>query len=113
MNECYGIPADQVAQMCRVNVATARRWKRGATRIPEAAKMILTRDLGGFDPAFSGWKLRDGQLFSPEGWAASPGEILALPLMRAQIAAYQSAQRQVQAMDEQPLPGVALSMIRA
>jgi hypothetical protein len=73
--------------------------------------MILTRDLGVFDPAFSGWKLRDGQLFSPEGWPASRGEILALPLMRAQIAAYQSAQRQVQAMDEQPLPGAAPAIV--
>jgi hypothetical protein len=109
MNECYGIPAELIARLCKVDVATARRWKRGATRPPETAKMILSADLGVFDPAFTGWKLRDGQLISPEGWSASPGDILALPLMRAQIASYQADQRRnrVLAMDEQPEPGAA------
>jgi hypothetical protein len=34
--------------------------------------MILTGDLGAFDPAFRGWKLREGKLISPEGWEATP-----------------------------------------
>jgi hypothetical protein len=104
MNECYGIPAEVIARLCRVNVATARRWKRGATRIPEAAKMILTGDLGAFDPAFRGWKMRDGKLISPEGWEATVGEILSLPLLRAQISAYQAKERLTRGMEEQPMP---------
>jgi hypothetical protein len=43
MNECYGIPADVIARLCRVDVATARRWKGGVTRIPETAKMMTHR----------------------------------------------------------------------
>jgi len=108
MNECcYGIPAEVIARLCRVDVATARRWKRGATRIPEAAKMILTGDLGAFDPAFRGWKMRDGKLISPEGWEATAGDVLSIPLLRAQISAYQAKQRMTEAIEEQPLPGTA------
>ncbi len=35
--------------------------------------MILTGDLGAFDPAFRGWKVRDGKLISPGDWEASAG----------------------------------------
>ena len=103
----YGMPAHEIARICRVDVATARRWKRGATTPPAAALMILRADLGCLDPAFQGWRLRDGQLVSPEGWTASPGEVLSIPLMRAQIASYQAEQRRVQGMEEQPEPGTA------
>jgi hypothetical protein len=75
MSECYGIPAEVIARLCKVNVATARRWKRGATRMPEAAKMILSADLSAFSPAFAGWTLRGGKLVSPEGWEATPGDM--------------------------------------
>ena len=83
----YGMPACEIARICRVDPKTARGWKRGDHRPPPAALMILRGDLGEFDPAWSGWRLRDGQLLSPEGWPASPGEVLSIPLMRAQIAA--------------------------
>jgi hypothetical protein len=71
--------------------------------------MILEADLGAFDPAWGGWTLRAGQLMSPEGWGATPGEILSIPLMRLQIAGYQLDQRiakaELDALEEQPLPG--------
>lgn len=109
---CYGLPADEIARRCRVDVATARRWKRGVRCPPRTALMILLEDLGCFDPAWKGWRIRDGQLISPEGWAASPGEILALPLMRAQIISYQRDQRiakaELDALEAQPEPGAAL-----
>jgi hypothetical protein len=77
--------------------------------------MILLEDLGCFDPAWKGWRIRDGQLISPEGWAATPGEILALPLMRAQIASYQRDQRiakaAVDALEEQPEPGAVPKLL--
>lgn len=74
--------------------------------------MILERDLGCFDPAWHGWLLRDGKLISPEGWEVTTGDVLSLPLLRAQIATYQAKERQILAMDEQPEPG-ALPAIRA
>ena len=67
--------------------------------------MILIADLGAFSPAFAGWTLRAGNLVSPEGWLATPGDILSIPLLRSQVAAYQARERVVKGMDEQPLPG--------
>jgi Phage protein len=74
--------------------------------------MILGNDLGCFDPAWRGWILRGGQLISPEGWEARPGDVLTLPLLRAQIATYQAKERAALAMDAQPEPG-ELPAIRA
>jgi Phage protein len=105
MNDaCYGIPAEEIAQRCRVDVRTARRWKVGERRMPKTAAMILSGDLGCFDSAWTGWKLHDGKLISPEGIEASPGDVVALPFMCAQIAAYQAEQRRVQGLEEQPDP---------
>ena len=111
MNELYGIPAETIALLCKVSITTARRWKKGRRRMPETARMILAGDLGCFDPAWRGWAFRDGKLISPEGWKASPGDVLSIPLMRAQISAYQARERQVLAMDEQPLPGTVPAVV--
>jgi hypothetical protein len=100
--ELYGIPAETIALLCKVCITTARRWKRGRRRMPETARMILAGDLGCFDPAWHGW--RDGKQVSPEGWELSPGDVLSISLLRAQIAAYQAKERQFQAIEEQPLP---------
>jgi hypothetical protein len=45
------------------------------------------------------------------GLGATPGEIMALPLMRLQITSYQRDQQIIQAMDEQPLPGAAAAVV--
>ncbi len=111
MNELYGIPAETIARVCNVCITTARRWKRGKSQMPETARMILAADLACFDPAFRGWSIRDGKLISPEGWEATAGDILTIPLMRAQISAYQAKERQVLAMDEQPLPGTVPAIV--
>jgi Phage protein len=107
MNEpdLYGIPVETIALLCKVHIRTARRWKNGERKMPETARMILAGDLGAFDPAWRGWAFRDGKLISPEGWEVSPGDVLSLQLMRAQISAYQAKERQIAALEEQPLPG--------
>ena len=74
--------------------------------------MILAGDLGCFDPAWRGWILRTGKLVSREGWEVTPGDVLSLPLMRAQIAGYQAKERRGLAMDAQPEAG-ALPAVRA
>jgi hypothetical protein len=106
--ELYGIPATEIARICRVDLATARRWKRGATFPPATSLMVPSGDLGVFDPAWSGWIIRRGKLISPEGWEVTTGEVMATPLMRMQIMAYQREQRiaraQLEALDEQPSP---------
>jgi Phage protein len=78
--------------------------------------MILAEDLGCFDPAWKGWRIRDGQLISPEGWAVSPSDVLALPLMRLQINSYQREQRiakaELEALEEQPQPETWVASVK-
>ena len=112
MNELlYGMPIETIMLTCKVSRRTAKRWKAGERPVPPTAAMILAGDLGVFDPAWRGWTFRDGKLISPEGWVASPGDVLSIPLMRAQITAYQAKERQVQNMEEQPLPGSFPAML--
>lgn len=67
--------------------------------------MVIFGDAGGLDPSFRGWKIEHGEMISPEGWRFSPGEIMSMPLLRQQLAAYQAAERQADALPEQPAPG--------
>lgn len=103
----YGRNINEIAAICGVDLTTARRWKRGARRPPKSAILLISGDLGIFDPAWRGWIVRRGQLISPEGWEITTGEVLAVPLMRLQIAAYQRdlrAQQAALSSQEQPLP---------
>jgi transcriptional regulator with XRE-family HTH domain len=112
MDPLYGRNTTEIARVCGVTVKTAQRWKSGATNPPRTSLMILTSDLGCFDPAFAGWTIRRGKLISPEGWEATAQDVLSLPLLRARIATYQAEERRALAMEEQPAPG-AVPMIRA
>jgi hypothetical protein len=56
---------------------------------------------------FRGWKMRDYKLISPEGWEATPGDVLSIPLLRAQVSADQTKQRMIEAIEEQPLSAIA------
>jgi hypothetical protein len=71
---------------------------------------LILGDLSAFDPEWRGWIARKGQLISPEGWEISVHEVLAVPLMRQQIAAYQAeiraARERLLLMQEQPAPEV-------
>lgn len=102
----YGIPAETIAERCGVDVSTARRWKSGATRIPRTAELVLEADLGAFAPTWRGWHIEGDELVSPEGWRIKCGEVLAVPLMRQQIATYQAELRKEQEteFEDQPLP---------
>lgn len=105
IDECFNFSEEEIARLCGVSVATARRWRRGVTQPSQSARMILAADLGCFDPAWRGWTIRRGKLISREGWEATPGEVLAIPLMHGKISAYQAWARAVHAIDEQPPPG--------
>jgi hypothetical protein len=107
--ELYGIPISELARICHVSIKTATRWKSGTTCPPKSA-LLLLGDLSAFDPEWRGWIARAGKLISPEGWEITVGDVLALPLMRQQLAAYQSELRRIHErvllMQEQPLPDV-------
>jgi hypothetical protein len=105
-NPLYGISIKEIARICQVDLTTARRWKRGARCPPKSALLLILGDLGAFGNEWRGWIIREDKLISPEGWEIKAGEVLAVPLMRQQIAVYQSELRQIAArvlmMQEQP-----------
>jgi hypothetical protein len=74
------------------------------------ALLLIARDLGCFDAEWRGWRVRKGVLYSPEGWEITVGDVLALPLMRQQLAAYKTEHKRLQAelltTREQPVPEV-------
>lgn len=113
LTAAYGIRSDEVARRCGVDIATARRWKSGVSRIPATASAILARDLAAFDPAWRGWTVRAGKIISPEGWAYSPGEVLSLTFLRSQVANLEALRRANNALVEQPRPGSIAPDIRA
>jgi hypothetical protein len=106
----YGWPVKEIARVCEVDLTTARRWKRGARCPPNSALMLLSGDLGFLDPAWAGWRVVRGALYSPEGWRATPGDVLAIQLTQAQLSAYRHETLQLRAtlaeleFEEQPLP---------
>jgi hypothetical protein len=102
--ELYGININEVARICHVSIKTATRWKNGTTCPPMSARLLLCGDLSCLDPAWAGWVARKGVLISPEGWEIKVNDVLAVPLLRAQIEAYKTAERQILALPQQPLP---------
>ena len=76
---------------------------------------MLAGDLGSFDPVWKGWTIRQGKLYSPEGFAVTPGDVRALEIQWAQIKAYRREVMILRAdlddlnnrapwLDEQPAP---------
>lgn len=107
-NPFYGITIKEIARVCHVDLTTARRWKRGARCPPKMALLLIAADLVAFDPEWRGWRARGGKLISPEGWEATVHEVLAIPLLRQQLAAYASELKRTKAelllTYEQPVP---------
>lgn len=111
------ISIKQIVEICKVDVTTARRWKRGATCPPQHVLQYLHarthQDLGFIDPEWRGWVLRSGKLISPEGWEMSMSDVLASRLHEAQLAAWrlevtkmraQLAEAERQGYEDQPTP---------
>lgn len=104
--------AKEIAAICKVDLATARRWKRRATCPPETALMILAGDLGCFGPNWRNWVIRGDDIISPDGWTISRNDALIVPLMHGQISALRHELAKALAqikdaevhMDEQPNP---------
>lgn len=108
--ELYGIPINEIARLCHVSIKTATRWKTGTTCPPKSAVLLILGDLGCLDAQWSGWRVHQGSLYSPEGWEITVNDVLATPLMRQQLEGYKSELRQikeaVERLNEQPLPEV-------
>lgn len=106
--QLIGINVKELSRICHVSLKTAARWKSGTTCPPKSAVLLVAGDLKAFDPEWRGWQARGGKLISPEGWEITVSDVLALPLMRQQLAAYKAElrliQERVEAMAAQPDP---------
>lgn len=113
----FAIPIKQIVEICGVDITTARRWKRGASCPPQHVLRYVharwTDDLGFLDSEWRGWKLRRGNLISPEGWEITMSDVLASRLHEAQLAAWrlevtkmreQLVEAQRQGFEDQPTP---------
>lgn len=86
-NACFGLHTEVIATACDVDLATARRWKSGKSRLPYTAAVVLEANIGGLRNAkhWDGWKVNGEHIVSPDGWTISRNDALAVPLMEAQI----------------------------
>lgn len=104
----YGITIKEIARICHVDLTTARRWKRGARCPPKSALLLIRADLGCFSPEWAGWRLNGQDLISPEGWRIARGQVMIVPLMRQQLAAYEVELKRLREeavlIQEQPTP---------
>lgn len=108
----YRWSVNDIARICKVDITTARRWKRGAKCPPQTALMLLARDLGCFHPAWDGWTVNElGELCSPENWISTPGAVRSLELLQRTLGEYRRENRALkdalstrQFPEEQPLP---------
>jgi len=70
--------------------------------------MLLAADLGCFSAEWSGWRLKGQDLISPEGWRIARGQVMIVPLMRQQLAAYEVELKHLREkfllIQEQPVP---------
>ena len=87
--QLIGINVNELSRICHVSLKTATRWKAGTTCPPKSALLLLAADLGCFSAEWSGWRLKGQDLISPEGWRIARGQVMIVPLMRQQIAAYE------------------------
>jgi hypothetical protein len=71
-----GLSIDAVAQALRVTRRTVQYWISGRVQVPYAAYRLV-RILGRYelpDPAWRGWIMHSGKLWSPEGHGFVPGD---------------------------------------
>lgn len=94
-NACYGLRAELIAQLCDVDVATARRWKSGKSRIPYCAAMTLLRDLTLFGKEWAGWRLQGEEILSPDGWTINRNHALSVPLLEGQVKALEQKMKKM------------------
>lgn len=113
--EIYANTISQLMALCGVSLKTATRWKLGQTGPPESALRILRRDLGLFDPAWSGWTIWGDHIHSPEGWYASRAEVLSVQFLQSQLSAWRDEAKALRvqvaemeklrdSLEDQPLP---------
>jgi hypothetical protein len=82
--------SDAVRAQIGVDRRTWMRWRRGQSRIPAAALVLLRMLVQGELPQggedWTGWRFHDGKLYSDLGDSYTPAELRALPMLYARLA---------------------------
>jgi hypothetical protein len=102
MKEILSHPVHTIAALCGVDVSTVHRWKARQS-IPAPAYRLLRIALLGDITALGwhGWRILQGELVSTECWTFSPGEVLALMLLRQRVAHLEAERRKFLGLDDQ------------
>lgn len=110
------ISVKDLVAICHIDITTARRWRKGSNLPPSYMLDFINAkkfgDMGFLDPAWRGWRLIRGCLYSPESWEMTMSDVLASRLHEAQLAAWRNevakmraelANALVNRLEEQPL----------
>jgi hypothetical protein len=102
------LKAEELSELAGVTLSTARRWRQRKA-LPEPVRRLLeVTALGRLDIlGWKGWRIIDGELLSPEGWAFGPGEVMSLRLLRMQVRELERERRAWIATTPQPEPSDA------
>lgn len=81
------VSAAALAAALGIPERTARRYKARGLPFPWAVvwRVLGCGDLGAVCPAFAGWRIHRGQIYSPDGYGFTPGELAAIPLRYQQL----------------------------
>ncbi len=95
--DLYGIPPARLADVCGVDLSTARRWKRRGRAPGRYARLLELAggELGALSIAWRGWRLVEGDLVNPEGERFAVGQVRALRLNQQLVAELERQLRRV------------------
>jgi len=97
--DLLGISAELLTEIASVPLSTARRWKRHGRVPAKLAPLVTLRlkaDLGVIDPAWRGYQIRRGLLWTPENDSLSPEQLRAAPWWKALARAYEKKLKEPQ-----------------
>ena len=96
------VTPEVIAEICRVHITTARRWKRGEEppfTALQLIKLFNDGEIGVVDLRWAGWRLHNGLLFSDDRTTFTPGDVRSIPWLRMQVESYKRDQRLVRQAD--------------
>lgn len=94
-----GISAQLLTELANVPLALAKRWTRSG-RVPARLHALIQlrahADLGVLHPAWRGYTIRDGLLWTPDDDSLTPAQLRAAPWWRGLAKLYERKLRQRQ-----------------
>ncbi|WP_415721582.1 DUF3653 domain-containing protein [Photobacterium ganghwense] len=74
-----GLSREETAELCFKTVRTVTRWDEGQ-EIPPVCRRLMKlyscRDLEAINENWRGWKIKHGELVTPNGWSLTPDRIV-------------------------------------